>query len=177
MTDEHSHSEPAYLISAAIVRRGEEVLLVREQSTSDEPAFWALPAGRNEPGELLPDSLIHAAREDTGLEITDIQRLAYVTQLDEQENGFLALAFVFEVERWDGELHAPDPDNEIPEARFMPISEAIQALNDLPYRFVREPCVAYLEGRTPPGAMWFYRREAGAAEKLVARLTDVRYPQ
>lgn len=175
MTTEQS--QPAYLIAAAIVRRGEQVLLIREQSASDEPPVWALPAGRNEPGELLPDALIHALREDTGLEIADIQRLAYVTQLDEHENGFLALAFVFEVERWEGELHAPDPDNEIPEARFMPVGEAIQALNALPYRFVREPCIAYLEGRTPPGAMWFYRREAGAPERLVARLTDVKHPQ
>jgi 8-oxo-dGTP pyrophosphatase MutT (NUDIX family) len=52
------------LRAAAIVRRGEEVLLHR----AERDPFWALPGGRVEAGEAAPQAVVRELREELGVE-------------------------------------------------------------------------------------------------------------
>ncbi len=40
------------VIVAAIIRRGDEILLVEQHGKDDPASVWALPGSRGEPGEL-----------------------------------------------------------------------------------------------------------------------------
>ncbi|OGO48509.1 MAG: hypothetical protein A2W37_03570 [Chloroflexi bacterium RBG_16_63_12] len=135
------------LIVAALVRRGEEVLLVHQQGADDAAPSWALPGGVVEPEEPLTGALLREVREETGLEVTDPGHLLYVVQHDPSAEGRQTLAFVFAVTAWRGETRVADPDNLILGARFLPLAEAMEALESLPWPTMREPSVAFCAAR------------------------------
>jgi 8-oxo-dGTP diphosphatase len=164
---------------AAVVRRGSEVLLIQQQGPGDPAPVWALPGGRVEPGETLTDALRREVREETGLCIGAIGRLIYVAQMENREaplrspgeipsQGETSTAFVFDVTEFSGELQPNDPDDLIFGIGFFPREEAIERLERLPWRIMREPIVSALKGDAPAGSLWVYRRE-GAGDALVAR--------
>jgi ADP-ribose pyrophosphatase YjhB (NUDIX family) len=144
-------------IAAALIWEGETILLVQQQGPDDSLPTWALPGGVAESGELLSETLAREIREETGLEILDAGRLVYFVQVVDPEDGSQSQAFVFEVEKWAGQLQANDPDRYVTEARFLTLDEAILKLDQLPWRSMREPLLAYLQGHARPGAAWFYR--------------------
>lgn len=150
-----------YHIVAALIRQGDDVLLVRQQGSSDPTASWALPGGGGEPGELLTEALAREVREETGLTVRNPGRLIYVAQLDNPPEGYQSTTFVFEIGAWEGEPRVSDPDGLVQAARFMPVAEAVARLERLPWRVMREPIVAHLRGDVAPGAMWFYRHADG----------------
>jgi 8-oxo-dGTP diphosphatase len=156
---------PILQIAAVLLRRGDEILLVQQQGPEDPFPSWALPGGVAEPGELLFETLARELREETGLEILKLGRLVYFVQLDDLEAGSQSQAFVFEIDRWEGDLQVADPDGLILDAAFFQAAEAIRSLERLPWRAMREPLLAYLQGEAAPGAAWFYRRLPGGTEK------------
>jgi 8-oxo-dGTP diphosphatase len=159
------------VIVAAIIRRGDEILLVEQQGPNDPTSSWALPGGRVEPGELLIDALAREVREETGLVVAMIGQLAYLVQA---ESDHRTLVLMFEVKDWSGEIRVNDPDGYILQAYFVAQSDAIASLEKLPLRHMHEPLVAYLRGETKPGAMWFYRRQTDDTDVLIARLNSER---
>jgi len=159
------------VIVAAIIRRGDEILLVEQQGPNDPVSSWALPGGRVEPGELLIDALAREVREETGLVVATIGQLAYLVQA---ESDHRTLVLMFEVKDWSGEIRVNDPDGYISQACFVAQSDAIALLKKLPLRHMHEPLVAYLRGETKPGAMWFYRRQTDDTDVLIARLNSER---
>lgn len=154
-------------IAAALIRRGDEILLVQQQGPADSFPSWALPGGVAEPGELLSETLARELREETGLKILESGRLIYFVEIDDLETGSQTQAFVFEVDLWDGDLRAEDPDGFILEVGFFSRAEAIRRLEQLPWRAMREPLLAYLKDQAGPGAAWFYRRSPGGTESPV----------
>ena len=74
--------DAALVIVAAIIRRGDEILLVEQQGKDDPAPSWALPGGRVEPGELFHDALTREVREETGLTVAAIGQLAYLVQAE-----------------------------------------------------------------------------------------------
>lgn len=171
----------AFLIAAALIQRGDEILLVRQQGPDDAAAFWALPGGVVEKHELLTEALVREVLEETGLKISKIARLLYVTQFDnplsqslrggdEVVQPYQSVAFVFQASEWEGELHGDDPDRFVREVGFFSIRDAISKLGQLPFRVMREPIIAYLHGEIDAGAMWIYRRDVNMGDQLVVRL-------
>jgi len=159
------------VIVAAIIRRGDEILLVEQQGKDDLASSWALPGGRVESSELFHDALAREVREETGLMVATIGQLAYLVQA---ESDHRTLVLMFEVKDWSGEIRVNDPDGYVLQARFVAQSDAIALLEKLPLRHMHEPLVAYLRGEVKPGAMWFYRRQTDDTDVLIARLNSER---
>lgn len=169
-----------YTIAAALLRRDDEILLVRQQGADDPHPKWALPGGVAEPGELLHETLARELGEETGLTLVRLGPLIYITQMHVMHGvlrgypgaapeAYVATAVVCEVAEWHGELVADDPDCFVSAARVFPQAEAIALLDQLEYRVMREPIVAYLRGEAPAGAMWLYRRGEDGADTLLER--------
>jgi 8-oxo-dGTP diphosphatase len=151
----------------AIIRRGDEVLLIRESEPGTEPA-WVVPGGRMEPGELAAEALVREVREETGLVVTDPGRLAFVTQAADAARGWHVTVFAFDVAAFTGTPCPADPDGFVVEACFVPIGDACARLSRANLRARGEPLVAYLRGEADAGAIWAYRREVDSEEELVA---------
>ena len=60
---------PHYTVTAAVIRRGEQVLIARRPSKGLLGGLWEFPGGKVEPGEELPDGLKREIREELGTQI------------------------------------------------------------------------------------------------------------
>ncbi|MEA2511283.1 MAG: 8-oxo-dGTP diphosphatase, partial [Thermomicrobiales bacterium] len=153
---------PSVHVVAALIRRGTDVLLVKQQGPEDPAPSWSLPGGVVEAGELLPESLAREVVEECGLTILDPGRILYAAQQQFPPGAWRevedVVVFVFEVGDWSGKLFCDDPDGLAAAACFLSPTEAIALLETAPLRMMREPVAAYLRGEANPAAMWFYRR-------------------
>ncbi|MFD8806673.1 NUDIX hydrolase [Streptomyces sp. NPDC059597] len=165
MTAKSKAPVPRVQLVIGIVRRGEEVLLVREALGAHGEPLWSLPGGGVEDGELMHEALRRELREETGLLVGDPVRTAFLLHIDSESHPS-ALAIAFEVDRWEGEV-APE-DSDIERAAFFPVAEALRLLGDLDSAVQREPVVGYLSGTVAPGSTWMYRYRDGE-ETLLAR--------
>jgi 8-oxo-dGTP diphosphatase len=148
-------------IAAAIVRRGDDVLMIRQAGPGEEP-FWSVPAGRAEPGEFVTDALARELREETGIELVDPGRLAFLAQVDDRHDGWFATVWTWDVAAWTGELSVNDPDGIVLEAAWMPLSEALPLLEQISWQPLT---VRYLRGELEPGSLWFRRVHTDGREE------------
>ncbi|MFE6717977.1 NUDIX domain-containing protein [Streptomyces albidoflavus] len=166
MTGEQARTpHPRAQLVIGIVRRGDEILLVRERLGADGELLWSLPGGGVEDGELVHEALRRELREETGLKVGDPVRTAFLVHVDSPSHPS-AWAAAFEVAGWTGELAPGDED--IERAAFFGLPDALGLLGRLDSAAQREPIVGYLSGEVAPGTMWLYRND-GTDETLVAR--------
>ena len=91
---------PTVVVTAAILRRGSEILLCHRHPERDHyPDVWDLPGGHVEDGESLPETLARELHEELGIRID--------TREDEPwrvfREGDVELS-VFLIDHWSGEL-------------------------------------------------------------------------
>jgi 8-oxo-dGTP diphosphatase len=149
-------------IVAALVRRGDELLMVRQAGPGEEPV-WTVPGGRAEPGEFVSDALERELLEETGVRVVDRGALAFLTQMDDRREGYFATVWTWDVAAWEGEVAPADPDGFVLEAAFVPLAEALDGLAAVAWHPLT---VRYLRGDLPPGSLWLRRVETDGAVAL-----------
>lgn len=153
-----------------IIRRGGEVLLVKQHPSFWPNPFWSLPGGTGEPGELLHETLLREVAEETGLAIQEAGPLAWLINIVRPTPHPQLLVAYFDVRQWSGDLVVDDPAGVVTDAEFMPVSDAISLLSSDPSPHIVEPAVEYLAERAGAGGAWCYRGLPGESAELAARL-------
>ncbi|MDE3091184.1 MAG: NUDIX hydrolase [Chloroflexota bacterium] len=157
-----------YHIVAALIRKDDQILTVHQRAP-DGNEWWSTPGGVVEYGETLIDALVREVREETGLQVLDPGRLIYITQWENVPENHQAIAFVFEVKQWQGDLQPADPDGLVFEARFLPIDQVIANSQQVKWGILTEPAIAYLRGEAPVGSVWIHRWQSNEDISLIAR--------
>ncbi|NJN16790.1 MAG: NUDIX hydrolase [Oscillochloris sp.] len=167
----HSRKPVTGLVVIGLFIQADQILLVQQQGRRDALPYWVAPGGLVEPGEGIAAALRREMREETGLHVTEIGPLAYTTQLDHLERDSRTLAFAFPISRWEGEPAHDDPDDEILAVRWIPRPEAMQLLQPIGWRGMRDPLLAYLRGNSLPGTFWHFQEHNGE-QRLVGPKDD-----
>jgi 8-oxo-dGTP diphosphatase len=133
------------LLVCAVVRRGDDVLMVREAPGDT----WVLPGGQVEPGELVHQAVVRELWEETGVRPAGVGRLAFVCQYTVTHDPLWAgvwTVFTFAIDAAAHDLAPADPDGLVLEAAWVPLPEARRRLGRLTFGPRREPALRYLDG-------------------------------
>ncbi|MEY9948353.1 NUDIX domain-containing protein [Kitasatospora sp. GAS1066B] len=150
---------PGVQVVAALLRRGDQIVLVQEQRDGQE--MWSIPGGGVERGELLGEALIREVREETGLRLTTVGPLAYLVNTTTARYPS-TVVLTFDCTDWDGEIAVHDPDGKVTGAVLLPLDEAKKVLaSSTASRPEIEPLLDYLDGPAA-GRVWSYRDDQPA---------------
>ena len=163
-----------YHIASAILRRGNDVLLV--QQPSDDGLYWMMPGGYVEDGELLHEAIIREIKEETNLDVHAIDNLVSISNTRQLTSDLHSYAFTFEVTQFSGTIDfVHDPDELIHDARFFSIDDALVEMESIPWQSLREPAIRYLRGETPAGMLYQYQHTTLKDFTLVSTLPSLAY--
>lgn len=59
----------------AVLRRDDQVLVIRRAAGVSTPGYWTLPSGRIEPGEQQPDTVVREMREELGVTVRPLAKV------------------------------------------------------------------------------------------------------
>lgn len=123
------------LSAGGVVLRGDEVIvIVPTRRGAQGQRVLGLPKGHIDPGESAEQAATREVREEAGVEAELIEKLGdvrYFYQRDGRRIFKLVHFFLFAYRSGD----VADHDDEVEEARWMPLREAIEAVT---YRGERE---------------------------------------
>lgn len=144
-------------IVAAIIRRGDDVLLVEERPERTAAPIWMLPGGRVEPGEDETAALRREVLEETGLVVEASPRMGFqveiTAELDDWVGRWRTVTFACSAL---GQLAPDDPDRFVTQTEWVPRTVALERLGRVEW-YDPEPLRRYLDGESLPGAEYHYR--------------------
>jgi ADP-ribose pyrophosphatase YjhB (NUDIX family) len=127
--------------------------MVASRYANQPDPLWNLPGGRQQPRELLEETVIREFYEETHLDVR-AGELAYVSESYDGDQHFINATFLVKVV---GEpFFSMTQGEHIVAVEWVPL-EAVS--ERIAVRVVREPLVAYLEGRS--GRRYAGYHEAG----------------
>jgi ADP-ribose pyrophosphatase YjhB (NUDIX family) len=137
--------QSAIHLATGIAVRGERLLMVASRYTNQPHPLWNLPGGRQQPGELLVETVVREFYEETHLRVR-AGELAYLSESYDGNRHFLNATFLVSVieESFFDKLRMT-PGDHVVAVEWVPL-EAVS--ERIAVRVVREPLVAYLEGRS-----------------------------
>ena len=95
-----------------VLRRGEEVLLLRRANTGYQDGKYGTVAGHLEGDELATDAMVREAKEEAGITI-DPKALSLVHtahRLSRNQVGQERMDLFFEASSWDGKVKNAEPE-------------------------------------------------------------------
>jgi mutator protein MutT len=110
-----------------VVRDGHVAVIVPTRRAASGHKVLALPKGHVDPGETPAQAAQREVREEAGVEtelVGELGEVRYWYQRNGRKIAKLVTFFLFEYRSGD----VADHDNEVEEARWMPLHEAEQAL-------------------------------------------------
>jgi 8-oxo-dGTP pyrophosphatase MutT (NUDIX family) len=141
-----SRKSPALELSAGgVVVRGEQVVvIVPTRRASDGSSVLALPKGHIDPGDTALEAAEREVREETGIVAEPVQQLGearYWYRRDGQTIPKSVSFFLFTYVSGD----TADHDDEVEEARWIPLKDAQTELSHAAEREMVTRAVAHLE--------------------------------
>jgi 8-oxo-dGTP pyrophosphatase MutT (NUDIX family) len=128
-----------------VVRDGEVLVIVPTRRAADGARVLALPKGHIDPGENARQAAEREVREETGTVAELLGRLGEVRYWYRRDGRTILKSVVFFLFAYrSGSLE--DHDDEVEEVRWMPLSEAVEALS---YKGEREMIALALEAGPP----------------------------
>ena len=111
-----------------VVRGDEAIVIVPTRRGAQGQKVLALPKGHVDPGETPDQTALREVREETGVEAEMLEKLGDVRYFYQRggKRIFKRVTFYLLAYR-DGSLD--DHDDEVEEARWMPLAEAVEALS------------------------------------------------
>ena len=146
-------------LATGIAVKDERLLMVASRYPNQPHPLWNLPGGRQQPGELLVETVVREFYEETHLRVR-AGELAYVSESYDGDRHFLNATFLLEPIDKSSSLSAcakrsPEPSrrvrvtlgegDHVVGVEWVPLDEVSARIA---VRVVREPLVAYLEGRS-----------------------------
>jgi 8-oxo-dGTP diphosphatase len=130
-----------YIACFVVLRRGNDVAMLRRKNTGWMDGYFGLPAGKVEYGEPYTLAVIREAKEEAGV-IIELENLRFVHvahRHGEEGAGFMDWVDVyFEADSWSGEPHNAEPHKadaidwvslaELPETIVPPQRAALQSI-------------------------------------------------
>ncbi len=142
-----------HLATGLAVRDG-RVLLVASRYPNHPQPIWNLPGGRQQPGELLAETVERETLEETGL-CVEVGELAYISESYADSEQFLNATFTVRLRSARHDARPSDRvDDHVVAVQWVAIEELAMRIV---VGVVREPLLAYLHGKLP-------RRYAGYHE-------------
>jgi ADP-ribose pyrophosphatase YjhB (NUDIX family) len=117
--------------------------MVASRYANQPHPLWNLPGGRQQPGELLVETVVREFYEETHLRVR-AGELAYVSESYDGDRHFLNATFLVEVVAQDDTI-GMTPGDHVVAVEWVPLDAVRERVA---VRVVREPLVAYLEGRS-----------------------------
>ena len=130
-------------LATGIAVSDERLLMVASRYANQPHPLWNLPGGRQQPGELLVETVVREFYEETRLRVR-ARELAYVSESYDGDQHFLNATFLVEVLDQSSIDQREIGGEHVVAVEWVPL-EAVR--ERIAVRVVREPLVAYLEGR------------------------------
>lgn len=125
-------------IATALVQREDRILLVASRYPNHDQPLWNLPGGRQQPRELLEQTVLRELAEETAMAGT-IRGLAYVSESYDAETHFTNFTFHVDAQ---GEPQIPaDQTDHVAAAAWLHKSDLAARIA---VGVVREPLLAFL---------------------------------
>jgi 8-oxo-dGTP diphosphatase len=95
-----------------LLRRGNEVLLLRRANTGYQDGKYSIIAGHLDGDELATDGIVREAKEEAGITVNskDVRLVHTCHRLTRNQTGQERLDLFFETDKWQGEVANAEPE-------------------------------------------------------------------